>query len=112
MLVVCGNTMRARCSTAAGRAVHRAKADRPDLAWMLTAAMAKDGEWYVPRCLEVEVASQGETIDEALRTCAGLSNCTCCLRSGSALPGLRVARRPLERVVGHLLPARLDTGEV
>ena len=78
----------------------------------LTAAVAKDGEWYVARCLEVEVASQGETIDEALRTCAGLSNCTCCLRSGSALPRLRVARRPLERVVGHLLPARLDTGEV
>jgi predicted RNase H-like HicB family nuclease len=32
----------------------------------LTAAVAKDGEWYVARCLEVEVASQGETIDEAL----------------------------------------------
>jgi len=32
----------------------------------LTAAVAKDGEWYVARCLEVEMASQGETIDEAL----------------------------------------------
>ncbi len=30
----------------------------------------------------------------------------------SALPRSRVAHRPLERVVGHLLPARLDTGEV
>jgi Helix-turn-helix domain len=30
----------------------------------------------------------------------------------SALRRSRVARRPLERVVGHLLPARLDTGEV
>jgi hypothetical protein len=30
----------------------------------------------------------------------------------SALLCSRVARRPLERVVGHLLPARLDTGEV
>jgi predicted RNase H-like HicB family nuclease len=31
-----------------------------------TAVMVRDGEWYVARCLEVEVASQGETIDEAL----------------------------------------------
>src|SRR4051794_39539528 len=33
-----------------------------------------------------------------------------CLRSALALCG--VARCPLERVVGHLLPAGLDTGEV
>lgn len=32
----------------------------------LTAAVSKDGEWYVARCLEVEVTSQGETVDEAL----------------------------------------------
>jgi predicted RNase H-like HicB family nuclease len=32
----------------------------------LTAAVSKDGQWYVARCLEVEVASQGETVDEAL----------------------------------------------
>jgi predicted RNase H-like HicB family nuclease len=32
----------------------------------LTAAVTRDGEWYVARCLEVEVASQGETVDEAL----------------------------------------------
>jgi predicted RNase H-like HicB family nuclease len=32
----------------------------------LTAAVTPDGEWYVARCLEVEVASQGRTIDEAL----------------------------------------------
>jgi predicted RNase H-like HicB family nuclease len=31
-----------------------------------TATVTKDGEWYVSRCLEVEVASQGETLDEAL----------------------------------------------
>ena len=36
----------------------------------------------------------------------------CCLRLGSNLSRSRVARRPLERVVGHLLPAWLDTGEV
>jgi predicted RNase H-like HicB family nuclease len=32
----------------------------------LTAAIVRDGEWYVARCLEVEVASQGESIVEAL----------------------------------------------
>jgi predicted RNase H-like HicB family nuclease len=37
-----------------------------DLARTLTAAVSKDGEWYVARCLEVEVTSQGETVDEAL----------------------------------------------
>ena len=38
-----------------------------DLARTLTAAVSKDGEWYVARCLnEVEVTSQGERVDEAL----------------------------------------------
>lgn len=37
-----------------------------DTARTLTAAVMKDDGWYVARCLEVEVASQGETIDEAL----------------------------------------------
>ncbi|HEY6276830.1 MAG TPA: type II toxin-antitoxin system HicB family antitoxin [Streptosporangiaceae bacterium] len=32
----------------------------------LTAAITQDGDWYVARCLDVEVASQGRTIDEAL----------------------------------------------
>jgi predicted RNase H-like HicB family nuclease len=31
-----------------------------------TATITKDGDWYVSRCLEVEVASQGETVEEAL----------------------------------------------
>ena len=31
----------------------------------LTAAVTHEGEWYVARCLEVEVASQGETVEEA-----------------------------------------------
>lgn len=33
----------------------------------LTAAVTQEGNWYVARCLEVEVTSQGRTIDEALR---------------------------------------------
>jgi predicted RNase H-like HicB family nuclease len=32
----------------------------------LTATITRDGDWYVARCLEVEVASQGHTIEEAL----------------------------------------------
>jgi len=31
----------------------------------LTAAVTHEGDWYVARCLEVEVASQGETVEEA-----------------------------------------------
>jgi predicted RNase H-like HicB family nuclease len=32
----------------------------------LTAAVAHEPPWYVARCLDVEVTSQGETVDEAL----------------------------------------------
>jgi predicted RNase H-like HicB family nuclease len=32
----------------------------------LTATITPDEGWYVARCLDVEVASQGRTIDEAL----------------------------------------------
>ena len=32
----------------------------------LTAAITNEPPWYVARCLEVEVASQGETVEEAL----------------------------------------------
>jgi predicted RNase H-like HicB family nuclease len=31
-----------------------------------TAAVTHEGDWYVARCLDVEVASQGETVDKAL----------------------------------------------
>ncbi|TYO96575.1 type II toxin-antitoxin system HicB family antitoxin [Desulfallas thermosapovorans] len=31
-----------------------------------TAAIAREGKWYVARSLEVEVTSQGETLEEAL----------------------------------------------
>jgi predicted RNase H-like HicB family nuclease len=32
----------------------------------LHAAVSRDGDWYVAQCLEVDVASQGETIEDAL----------------------------------------------
>jgi predicted RNase H-like HicB family nuclease len=31
-----------------------------------TASITREGDWYVAQCLEVEVASQGETEDDAL----------------------------------------------
>lgn len=32
----------------------------------LTAIVTRDSGWYVARCVEVEVASQGRTVEEAL----------------------------------------------
>jgi len=32
----------------------------------LTAAITQEPPWYVARCLEIEVASQAETVEEAL----------------------------------------------
>ena len=31
-----------------------------------TAVITQEGDWYVARCLEVEVASQGHSVEEAL----------------------------------------------
>jgi predicted RNase H-like HicB family nuclease len=31
-----------------------------------TASVTREGDWYVAQCLEVDVASQGETEDDAL----------------------------------------------
>jgi len=35
-----------------------------------TASVWQEGDWYVAQCLEVDVASQGETEDEALENLA------------------------------------------
>jgi predicted RNase H-like HicB family nuclease len=32
----------------------------------LTAAVHQEDDWYVARCLELDVASQGETLEDAL----------------------------------------------
>ncbi|MDL5159028.1 type II toxin-antitoxin system HicB family antitoxin [Actinomycetospora termitidis] len=37
-----------------------------DTARTMTAAVSRDGDWYVARCLEVEVTSQGTSVEEAL----------------------------------------------
>jgi predicted RNase H-like HicB family nuclease len=31
------------------------------------AVISKEGDWYIAQCLEIDVASQGETEDDALR---------------------------------------------
>lgn len=31
----------------------------------LTAAISREGDWFVAQCLEVDVASQGRTLEEA-----------------------------------------------
>lgn len=36
----------------------------------LTAAVHQEEDWYVAQCLEVDVASQGQTIQEALANLA------------------------------------------
>jgi predicted RNase H-like HicB family nuclease len=36
----------------------------------LTAAVHREDDWYVAQCLEVDVASQGQTVDEAIANLA------------------------------------------
>jgi predicted RNase H-like HicB family nuclease len=36
----------------------------------MTAALHREEDWYIAQCLEVDVASQGRTIDEALANLA------------------------------------------
>ena len=36
----------------------------------LTAAVHQEEDWYVAQCLEVDVASQGQTVQEALKNLA------------------------------------------
>ena len=32
----------------------------------MTASITQEGDWYIAQCLEVDVAGQGPTVDEAL----------------------------------------------
>ena len=36
-----------------------------------TAAVTQEGPWYFARCLEVEVASQGASVEEAVKNLRG-----------------------------------------
>ena len=42
----------------------------PETLRTLTAVLHREEDWYVAQCLEVDVASQGHTIDEALASLA------------------------------------------
>jgi len=42
----------------------------PEIPRTLTAALHQEEDWYIAQCLEVDVASQGHTIDEALANLA------------------------------------------
>ena len=45
-------------------------ASMPDRPGALTAALHREEDWYIAQCLEVDVASQGHSIDEALANLA------------------------------------------
>src|SRR6516165_4395266 len=49
-----------------------------------TAAITHEGDWYVARCLQVEVTSQGETVESALANLREASRCTS--RTSRSLP--------------------------
>jgi predicted RNase H-like HicB family nuclease len=42
----------------------------PDGPGTLTPALHREEDWYIAQCLEVDVASQGHTIDKALANLA------------------------------------------
>jgi predicted RNase H-like HicB family nuclease len=42
----------------------------PDIPGTLTAALHREEDWYIAQCMEVDVASQEHTIDEALASLA------------------------------------------
>jgi len=58
----------------------------------LTAAVHQEEDWYVAQCLEVDVASQGPTIDEAL---ANLAEAVGLYLDEVDDPGERITRTPL-----------------
>src|SRR5262249_55570701 len=72
----------------------------PDMPRTLTAALHQEEDWYVAQCLEVDVASQGHTIGEALPTRAGGVDLS---REGGDAPAGHAAAPPL--VTSSRLPA-------
>ena len=63
----------------------------PQLPRTLTAALHQEEDWYIAQCLEVDVASQGHTIDEALANLAEASSCI--WRKWTIRPGTSRLRR-------------------
>jgi predicted RNase H-like HicB family nuclease len=52
----------------------------------LMASVVKEGDWYVAQCLQVDVASQGESIEQAL---ANLKEALELLLDGDDVPEIR-----------------------
>jgi predicted RNase H-like HicB family nuclease len=61
-----------------------------------TASIMWDGDWYVAQCVEVDVASQGETEEEALANLRDALALHFTPPVATALPGLR----PVEIEIG------------
>ena len=61
----------------------------------LTAALHQEEDWFIAQCLEVDVASQGHTIDEALANLAEAVEL--CHRHLRVIPADLAAERSLEQ---------------
>jgi predicted RNase H-like HicB family nuclease len=51
-----------------------------------SATVWREGEWFVSQCLDVDIASQGHTEEEALANLREHWNCTSSLRLPAILP--------------------------
>lgn len=54
-----------------------------------TASITEEGDWYAAQCLEVDVASQGETAEAALANFSEALVLVCTPPAATALPDLR-----------------------
>ena len=61
-----------------------------------TASITQEGDWYIAQCLEVDVASQGETAEEALANLGEAISLYFTPPVATALPDLR----PVEVEIG------------
>jgi predicted RNase H-like HicB family nuclease len=61
-----------------------------------TASVTQEDDWYIAQCLEVDVASQGETAEEALANLGEALSLYFTPPVATALPNLR----PLEVEIG------------
>lgn len=56
-----------------------------------TASITHEGDWYIAQCLEVDIASQGESADEALANLGEALTLYFTPPVATALPALRPA---------------------
>ncbi len=63
---------------------------------ILTVSIVREGDWYIAQCLEVDVASQGATTEEALANLREAIELHFDLPTSTVLPDLR----PIEVEIG------------